>query len=282
MTGTLPSISDEDLQSFVDGELDPARKKAVLSRLAASPADAARAEAWRRQNEALRAAFVGIPPEPAPPSLAPRCGSAHAEAVPSTSGAAIPDTSTGSFRRDRVLALGIVLGFAAGAATALGVGLLAERFDTRTHLRFDREPRGSLARGTDEPFVDRTLRAVVPFDPVPARPGTGTAQSTDLLIVPNLSDAGFRLSGLRAAPGSPSLPLCFLYVTAAEVEVTLCIGTPQAEKAMTLRKEGAMSGPAISWRQNGTRYFLAGALADKDLDLLADRARMEIDKFTSR
>jgi hypothetical protein len=279
MAGSLPPINDEDLQSFVDGELDAARTQTILSRLAASPADAARADAWRRQNAALRAAFAEGPTEPPQASLGPRPRRAQAEAVPPFCGSAVSEMSRGSSRRNRVLAAGVVLGFAAGAATSLVAGLLAGNLDVRKHLRFDRDPRASLTRGTDDPFIDRTLRGVVPFDPGPARLGRDTAQAADLLIVPNLADAGLRLSGLRAGPGSPS---CLLYVTATDVEVTLCIDTAQAETAMPARNGGARAGPAISWRQNGARYSLAGALTDTDLGLLADRTRAEIDKFVAR
>lgn len=283
MTGPLPSISDEDLQSFVDGELDPARKKAMLSRLAASPADAARAEAWRRQDDALRAAFAYIPTEPLPPSLAAGSRSERAEVVPLTSGAiGIRAASSHGFRLDWTSAVGMGVAFVAGAATTLAIGLRVEHFDVREYLRFDRESRWSFSRSSDEPFVDRTLRASTPLESMPRGPGADTGQSVDLLIVPNLSDAGLRLAGIRTAPGSPSLPLCLLYLTAADVEVTLCVDTTRTERTTALRKEGDLSEPAVAWRQKGARYSLAGALSDIDLGLLADRARVEIDKFASR
>lgn len=275
MTGTQSTISDEELQSFVDGELGPARKKAMRSRLAASPADSARAEAWRRQNDALRAAFADFATDPSPPFLPRRFRGEHAEAEPSATGAAVPEASNGGLRRGRAAAVGLGLAFAAGAATTLAVGLLAERFDMRHHLRSGREPRGSLAHGTDEPFVDRTLRDVADL-------GTAAPISADLMIIPNLSDAGLRLARIRVRPGSLSLPLCLHYLTGADVEVTLCLDTTRTETAMPRRKDGDESAPTITWRQNGARYSLAGPLADGELGLLADRARAEVAKFSAR
>ncbi len=282
MSARLPSISDEDLHSFVDGELDPARKKAMQVHLAASPADAARAEALRRQNEALRAAFADTLSEPPSPSLLPCSMSAYAETAPATSGEGSPEASRVGFWRGGIMLGGLGLAFLAGAATVLAIGLLAERFEPRKHLRQGGEPRGSIARGTDAPFVDRTLGAVVPYEPMLADSGSDKGRSADLLIVPNLSGTGLKLSGIRTIPGSPSVALCLLYTTAADVEVTLCIDTTRGEIEPTSRKPSNLSGPAIAWRQKGAHYSLAGPLADADLALLADRARMEIDKFTGR
>jgi anti-sigma factor RsiW len=282
VTGTLPPIDDADLHSFVDNELDPARKQSILSRLAASPADAARAEAWRRQNDALRAAFADILTEPAPPSLSPRFGNDRAESPSQTSGAVGSPASKSIFRRESVTMAGIGLAFAAGVAAAFAASLLSERFDVRTYFRFDREMRGLIARRADEPFVDRTLRAVAPIESLPAGPRPDFGQSADLLIVPNLSDAGLRLAGIRPGSSSPGLPLCLLYLTTGEVEVTLCVDTMQSQNAMTRRDERDLAQPTISWRQKGARYSLTSTLADKDLAALAERARTEIDKFALR
>jgi anti-sigma factor RsiW len=282
VTGTLPPIDDADLHSFVDNELDPARKRSILSRLAASPADAARAEAWRRQNDALRTAFADILAEPRPPSLSPRSGNELDHSPPQTSGAVGSPASKSIFRRETVTRASIGLAFVAGIAAAFAASLLPERFDVRKHFRFDREMRGSIARGTDEPFVDRTLRAVAPIESLPTGSRPDFGHSADLLIVPNLSVAGLSLTGIRPGSGSQGLPLCLLYLTTSEVEVRLCVDTSQSQTAMSRRDEGDLAQPTISWRQKGARYSLSSTLADKDLAALAERARTEIDKFVSR
>jgi anti-sigma factor RsiW len=302
VTGTIRYVSDEDLQSFVDGELDPVRQRAMRSHLTASPADAARVEAWRRQNEMLRAAFADLATGPWPPTRVARSRGEHAAALSFPPRSALSETRSGSIRRNTLVTAGMGLAFAAGAATMLAAGLLAQRYDTTEPLRLDRKPQSSPARSSDEPFVDRALRAVARFDPGPERSSAGTASPADVLIVPNLSDAGFRLSGLRAAPGTPSLPPCLLYVTAAEVAITLCIDTAQAEQPRIAREESAQPGASFSWqsfssrsfssrsfswrsfswRQNGATYSLAGPLAESDLARLADLARKEIDRFLAR
>ena len=71
-----PLVSEAELHAYVDGELDRDRQNAVRAHLAVSPADSARVENWRRQIEAIRAAF---PPEtaqlPWAPLLLPQHGS---------------------------------------------------------------------------------------------------------------------------------------------------------------------------------------------------------------
>jgi anti-sigma factor RsiW len=245
--------------------------------LAASPADAARAEAWRRQNDALRAAFADTLTEPASQYLLPCSMSAYAETAPATSGKGSPEASRDGFWRGGMTLVGLCLAFLAGAATVLATGLLAERFETRKPLR-----QGSEPRGTEAPFVDRTLRAVVPYEARLADSSSDVGRSADLLIVPDLSGTGLRLTGIHTIPNVPSVTLCLRYSTAADVEVTLCIDTSRGEMEPTFHKPSDVSGPTISWRQKGARYSLAGALSDTELGGLADRARMEIDRFVAR
>jgi len=55
--GRKPPVKEAELHEYVDGELDRERQTAVEAHLAMSPADSARVANWRRQNEAIRAAF---------------------------------------------------------------------------------------------------------------------------------------------------------------------------------------------------------------------------------
>ncbi len=282
LSAPLPSISDEDLHGFVDGELDPARKKAMLAHLQDCPADAARAEAWRRQNEALRAAFADVLTEPASPSLLPCAMSAFADIGPSASGPGSSKAPGGRFRSGGLTTVGLGLAFAAGVATALAAGMIAERLDARKQPRLGTESRVPIARNDDVPFVDRTLQAVVPYEPGLADNGSAKRPFAELLIVPNLSDAGLTLTGIRTSPGSPSAAPCLLYRTGTDIEVTLCIDKARGETEPRAPKPNDPTRPALSWRQKGARYTLAGGLAEAELGLLADRARAEIEKFAAR
>lgn len=62
-------IGEDDLNALVDGRLDPARRAAVESHLAAHPADADRVAAYAAQRDALRAALAFRAAQPIPPRL---------------------------------------------------------------------------------------------------------------------------------------------------------------------------------------------------------------------
>jgi anti-sigma factor RsiW len=72
-----PPISETELSAYVDGEAAPERKDLIEAWLARNPPQAARVQAWRRQNQALRAA-MGRLLRQAPPA-APPYGEAEAK-----------------------------------------------------------------------------------------------------------------------------------------------------------------------------------------------------------
>lgn len=69
MARSEPWISDEDLHAYIDDMLEPARRLAVALYLAKHPVEAARAEAFRAQKEAVRALFDHVLAQPVPPRL---------------------------------------------------------------------------------------------------------------------------------------------------------------------------------------------------------------------
>ena len=86
MKGMQHSITDADLNAYVDGELSADRRDEIEAYLVAEPAQAARVETWRRQNEIIRAAFAKAATEPLPLShmlaLSPPPGTRGAVAAP--------------------------------------------------------------------------------------------------------------------------------------------------------------------------------------------------------
>jgi anti-sigma factor RsiW len=62
-------IADTTFNAYVDGRLAGRAERDVALALEKDPAGAARAAAWRRQGEALRAAFGPIADEPLPLSI---------------------------------------------------------------------------------------------------------------------------------------------------------------------------------------------------------------------
>lgn len=103
MSPSSEPIGELDLLAYADGLLDPARAAAVERRLVAHPEDAAKVEAYRRQNEAIVASF----------------GAARMEPVPERILAAIYERPAPPLRRLRALSQ-----IAAGIAAVLAAGLL--------------------------------------------------------------------------------------------------------------------------------------------------------------
>lgn len=64
------TLTDDALHALVDGELSPANARALEERLASYPELAARTARWRRDREALKAAFEPILNEPLPAAFA--------------------------------------------------------------------------------------------------------------------------------------------------------------------------------------------------------------------
>ena len=125
----MAPISETELNAYVDGEAFPERQALIEAWLAGDPAEAARIRAWRRQNQALRAAFVRIPSEPLPADLAevasPRRETSARVRMPPPAAAARPAPRRPSWdRRDR-LALIVAGSFLAGAGVACLGGMLA-------------------------------------------------------------------------------------------------------------------------------------------------------------
>ena len=58
MTGSQPRITETDLISYVDGQLeDEQRRDAVRAHLASNPVDARKVEMWQQQNATLAALY---------------------------------------------------------------------------------------------------------------------------------------------------------------------------------------------------------------------------------
>jgi anti-sigma factor RsiW len=62
-------ICDEDMNAYIDGVLKPHQSMEIAARLARAPAEAARAEAFRAQRDALHALFDPVLDQPIPERL---------------------------------------------------------------------------------------------------------------------------------------------------------------------------------------------------------------------
>ncbi len=312
MSGPLPTITDEDLHGFVDGELQAERRSAVEAHLANSPVDAERVENWRRQGEITRAAFARVEAEPPPSSiLLPSPPRKHMFLCPLRSGAgqnldgSQNDLARGPGWRNAAGAWGGLAQrraraalFAIGAGAALtgaffAGGLHAPEIAANIHTP---AATASGAAASDDRLAARTLSALTAFDPqtrakpADAASGSSPAHSQTTLVVPNLSSAGLTLIGVSPAPiiagEAADNMLCLFYAKATEPTVALCIARDDKGGAPGFRIAGELSSDAaaklISWREANAVYALAGPLSEAKLRDLANRVSAEVAAFDAR
>jgi anti-sigma factor RsiW len=310
VNGFLPPPSEDELQSFVDGEIQPERRSAIEAFLKKSPVHAERVEGWRRQRDIIRAAFAPVEAEPAPPPilLPPPAGRrAFLRLLRSGAGRPSSDLRTATpkppfwrqsagapitFARAGARTLSVGAIFTAGAIAALAGAFFADRLHAPPVTA---EVRAPPSLSADEIMAERTIEALVDLKPQDRANAPSAAPEKPVrvanpasLIVPNLSSAGFKLVGMRAAPARIGEPdddmFCLFYARATEPTVALCIGRdrdggPPVHFRIAGKFPSNGFGAAISWRQANAIYALAGPLSEIQLRNLANRVSAEIEAF---
>jgi anti-sigma factor RsiW len=279
--GSKPS--EAQLHAFVDGELDRAQREAVRAYLAASPEDAARVETWRRQSEALRAAFAPVESLAVPWSLPQSSGSAGlTDPKPAPFGWRAGALSA-HFWREHWFNRATALAFAAGALLAAGAAYLADHISAPGSV----PPPAINRKGAkaDDKLAMQALAALraAGARPTPLSPPVPRQeQSSGPAILPNIAAEDFRLTGVRALPDEPGQMLCLFYAHPDSGSVALC-GEKSIEPGETVfRTAGGSPSNGILWRQKGTSYVLIGALPEARLRSLAEAIRGQIGAFDAR
>jgi anti-sigma factor RsiW len=310
VNGSFPPPGDDELHSFLDGEIEPHRRKAIENFLKTSPGDAERVEGWRRQTQVIRAAFAPIEAEPAPASIllppasgrraslrllrtcpAPPAGDVRkaAQEPPFWRKGA---TGAAKLGRAGAMPLFAFAVFAAGAIVALAGAFFADRLHAP---QVAAEVRAAAPVAADDIPAARAIAALMDFKPQERANASGAApketraaSNQASLIVPNLSSVGFTLVGMRPAPARSGEPenqmFCLFYAKAAAPSVALCIardsdgGGPGGFRVEANIPSDGSAG-AISWRQANAIYTLAGPLGDGELRNLAKRVSAEIEAF---
>lgn len=280
MSQPPPPVREEDLHGLVDGELEPGQREALLRYLAEAPADAARIEDWRRQNETIRAAFARVTAETLPFGLAlatPRHGLPckllpRREALIGKADAGLEMGLDGG--RRPLQTLWIILAFVSGLAVALGASQLAGRF---ADSAMPDQGLGVAASGDDR-LIERTRSA---FD-TSTRRQSGDLGILGTLIVPNLSGAGLDFSAARIFPGGEGASLCMIYAIKPSTEAVLCVEESSGVDSTGFEISEMLGLRTISWRQSGARYALTTSLSEDVLRDIAARARAEVAAFDRR
>jgi anti-sigma factor RsiW len=281
MPGHGPPVNEAELHGFVDGDMDRGRREAVQTFLAVSPADAARVETWRRQNESIRAAFAPVETGPLPWFL-PLAPSARGVAATGHAAGRQAETTGSHAWRARRFARLIGLSFASGALLAASAAYLAGRVNAPEAAPPSSE--GPTPAGMTDTFVTRAMSALRAFEPPPAavrlspnREGPG--QDTAAPILPNLPVEGLKLAGVRAMPGEQGQISCLVYARPDEANIALCVEKAGDPGETVPRISGNFPSAAIHWRRKGVNYALVGALPEAGLRSLADAVHAQVQAF---
>ena len=237
MTPGSRPIGDDDIQAFIDGRLAPARQREVEAFLASEPALQSRAEQFRADAEALRAAAQLRRPEPIPASL--RLSEVRRRRT----------ARTAAFHRR--LAAGICI-FALGAA--LGMGL----------SRQGAEPLAARPQMTDavvafRAFAGRAGDAVeVPAAQTAALKRMMSHHLRQDVAIPDLSGLGLVFRGGRLLASDEGPGGMFVYDEPAGGQVALYVKTLASPRkaALASRQDGDLV--AYFWFTGELGYAVLG------------------------
>lgn len=262
-----PTVTDDELNALLDGQLPPESRATVEARLAQDALATDALATLRAHRDALRGLHQTILEQPIPPSLT---AAAHHLAD----------------ARSRQGAWWRWGGMAASVLMAFGAGWLGHVQWSGGHAQ---RLASAVTTGTREPnFVHQAALAHVVYAPEVRHPVEVTAAQQAHLVqwlskrvgrslkVPNLSEHGYELVGGRLLPGDTGARAQFMFQSATGERITLYLGAVTAEAIPSPTrsetafrfsdKEGVSS---FYWVDQGFGYALAGALPRERLMQLA-------------
>lgn len=251
-----PTITDEQLSAWVDGELQPAEQAQVEAWLERHPDDAARARRWRADRDALRQHFAPLADEPVPERLLAAVWRRRSADTPRWALAAG--------------AAGLLL-----AGSLVGAVVAWQWQDTRFAQR-----ERLLAAGTAQGWVQRAALAHSVYVPEPRHPVEVKAQEEHLarwltrrIQAPvklfDLRPLGFELVGGRLLPDGPGKSAQLMYQDAQGLRVTVYLRKPEQGTDAAFRYERQGELGLFYWVEEGCGYALVGPLPRETLLALA-------------
>lgn len=260
--GNDNAVDENDLQAYVDGQLDGRRRAAIESYLAAHPGEAARLASYRAQNIGLHALFdpppgTARPDDGLPPRIAALAGMLEArlkETRPEAAGA----------RRLQSLAASVALLLAAGGAGWITLDQITSSGDSLvTFTRQAAEAPLLPAVGNGNGAIPASQRQVVAW--LAAQPGDVPA------TLPDLNALGFRLTGEHVVPGAggpPAARLLYEDDDGERVTLTMHAGGKAGQASFTFMREGEAS--RFVWQDAHMAYSLAGSMSQEKLLQIAE------------
>lgn len=258
MTSARP-ISEDDLHSYVDGELDAVRRVEVEAYLAEQPDVARRVQEFADQRAELRDLFAPIAQEPVPAEL----GTAHLAAAR---------------RRPSVFPK---WGSMAAAVAMLVVGAGAGWYG-RGEL--DQPPIGVAA------LAQEASASFVAYASDYARPVEVRADDSDGLlrwmsnrlkrpvVAPDLTASGYRFMGGRVVPTTHG-PAGMLMYDDDKGSRLVMLMRPMKEGSVPMSDQSAGGLSGYAWAQDSMGYSLTGDVAASVLHPIANEVRRQAENI---
>jgi len=257
MTDRDSPVTEEELHTYVDGELPADRTEAVAAWLAAYPEQAALVAAWRAQADSIRARYGAIVSEPVPARLKLD---------------QVLKLGRSSERSWAAIAAAAVIAFMVGG----GAGWLAHDASATGPTGFD--------TFTADALDAYKLYVVEVRHPVEV-PGSERAHMTQWLSkrigselrVPDLQSIGLKLVGGRLLPGATGAAAFYMYEgTSGERFTIYCAKATEPETA--LRFKGAESAAAFYFVDDKVAYVVSGPADRERLEKVTKSAYEQIEK----
>ena len=266
MTTRQISIDEDDFQAFVDGQLPPDRRRAVMAYLAAHPDESARMGDYRDLNEALRRLYDEVLYEPLPARL-------RIERYRGRT-----SWWTRPFGWLGLAELGLAPRAASVAvlvlASGIGGWMLSDRYG---------QPEPEAPAFT---FTQQALNAHVLYSSDAQHPVEFGADQENRFLAwlserlgepvqaPNLADLGFTLVGGRLLPaaGEPAAQLMYENPDAQRITLYIRSGWPSGPGAAhegTINFTGQGGVSAVYWVEGPLAYALGGELDREQLFAIA-------------
>ncbi len=255
MTGAQESVTLDDLQAFVDDELEPARRKEVEAHLEQNEEDRNRVADYRRLGKALRDALAGVAEAPAPEEMLTALQDRRPSAAP-------------------------WLGRVAAAFLFLAVGGgVGGGFDKLPFFDFEEKRFLQAAVIAHELYAHETAHVVEIAAADREHLQTWLSERLGApVMAPDLSGAGLTLLGGRLIPASAGPAALLVYETETGERVT-CYITAQPGR-LARRKvyvEAGVTG-ALAWPTGSTAYAVSAGPGRERLVEIAGLVNSELKK----
>lgn len=262
MNAVKRSVTEKDLQAYVDGWLAPARQAAVAQYLEAHPEEAARIHDYRTHGEAVRAAMHGSGPTVVPERL-----------LRATRGAAAANRS-GWLMRAAAAALLLAVGLG-GGWTLRGVAPGPGGDPMAQQIVESALPRIAAAA--------HRVYAVEVLHPVEVRAAEAHLMSWlskrmgRTLRAPELNRFGFNLMGGRLLPASGGTAAQLMYEDGGGRRISVYVETIPTGNKVAFRFADEDGLGAFYWLDGQSGFVLVGPLQRSELFDLAKAVYRQIE-----